>query len=168
MCDGLDLSPSVEKRQPMKGRGKRGQGKRQFFACYDRIQELAGKGCNPLLIYEILCKEGLISLLSYSCFYDHLSQRKRKKRLSCEQTEAVLPPALPQVFMARQTQAPARPSPRLVPAVAPPGGSNNNEARPRNSLQELLDESQKEMKKYLNASSSDPELEKIAERLVGK
>jgi hypothetical protein len=108
---------------PTKGKPIKGQGKRQFFACYDRIQDLAGKGCNPLLIYEILTKEGLMTRLSYSCFYDHLTQRKRKRRLCLEQAKAVAAPVLQLSPIHHPARAEsAQPAPRAEsepPAPAP-------------------------------------------------
>lgn len=161
---------------------KRGQGKRQFFACLDRIQELAGKGYSPLLIHEALTKDGSITL-SYAGFYDLLTQRKRRKKQGAQLAKPEITPLFPispptqpaskvRIVAEDQNQQPVSNAP--IKPVVPTSQSSGigtdaiGKEERRRAIQDSLSKNLKASEKFINesASESNAEHDEMAERLI--
>ncbi len=63
-----------------KKRLRKGEGRIQFIACRERIEELQAQGYDILAIHSTLVKEKRISM-SYAGFYENITQRRKKSKV---------------------------------------------------------------------------------------
>ncbi len=161
---------------------RKGQGRREFYACYDRIKELAERGCNMTLIFEELTKEGLITM-SYDAFYDSMTQRKRKRKvgqLAAVEGKPLYPPQMPltpQPMPLWEATPPVPQAPMAAPAlpaqqfpISHQGHTEKPRGRPRRKLQGMIDEISDVLDQ--NATQpvldDDPEYAKKKRRVTGE
>lgn len=164
---------------------QRGEGRRQVLACIGRIREMAAEGYNPLLAYETLAGEGLLTI-SYSAFYDLVTQRKRKRKVKVLHVMPIEPPLTEVLFPLPNASVPEKqwpPSYQASPQLAQPlpaqefsisvrpAPAEKPKGRSKRGLQGVLDgniEAGAQLETQTAPVDDDPEYAEKKKRVTGK